>query len=146
MKKTFLVLVALAFVAVVPFAGCNTPAQKVDNAKDNVTQAKEDLDKANQAYLAEVETFKKESAAKTVTYDQRIAELKAKVAKVKGKAKVGYQKEIAKLERKNTEMKNMLKDYKEDGKDKWASFKTEFNHDMDELGQALKDFTVDNKK
>lgn len=146
MKKTFLVLVALAFVAAVPFSGCTNSAQKVDNAKDNVTQAKEDLDEANQAYLAEVEAFKKESEAKTVTYDQRIAELKAKVAKVTGKTKVGYQKQIAKLEKKNTEMKNMLKDYKEDGKDKWTSFKTEFNHDMDELGQALKDFTVDNKK
>jgi hypothetical protein len=28
----------------------------------------------------------------------------------------------------------------------WESFKREFNHDMDELGQALKDLTVDNKK
>jgi len=28
----------------------------------------------------------------------------------------------------------------------WESFKREFNHDMDEIGQALKDLTVDNKK
>ncbi len=146
MRKTILVLVALAFVAAVPFSGCTNSAQKVDNAKDNVDQAKVDLDQANQDYLTEVENFKKESAAKTVTYDQRIAELKAKVAKLKGKTKVAYQKEIASLEKKNTEMKKTLSSYKEDGKDKWTSFKTEFNHDMDELGNALKDFTVDNKK
>lgn len=28
----------------------------------------------------------------------------------------------------------------------WESFKREFNHDVDELGQALKDLTVDNEQ
>jgi DNA-directed RNA polymerase subunit N (RpoN/RPB10) len=27
----------------------------------------------------------------------------------------------------------------------WEAFKREFNHDMEELGKALKDLTVDNK-
>ena len=43
-------------------------------------------------------------------------------------------------------MKKRLEDYKADSKDKWESFKTEFNHDMDELGSAFKDLTVKNTK
>jgi hypothetical protein len=34
----------------------------------------------------------------------------------------------------------------EHSKTDWESFKTEFNHDMEGLGQALKDVTVNNKK
>jgi len=39
-----------------------------------------------------------------------------------------------------------LDSYKNDADSDWQSFKREFNHDMDELGHSLKDFTVDNKK
>jgi hypothetical protein len=28
----------------------------------------------------------------------------------------------------------------------WVSFKREFNHDMDEIGKAFEDLTIDNKK
>ena len=50
------------------------------------------------------------------------------------------------LEQKNTELKKILSDYKDEGQDKWTSFKNEFNHDMDELGKAFKDLTVKNLK
>ena len=39
-----------------------------------------------------------------------------------------------------------LDNYKVDASENWESFKREFNHDMSELGDALKDITVDNKK
>lgn len=32
------------------------------------------------------------------------------------------------------------------GKEKWGTFKTEFNHDMDELGKAFNNLTVNNIK
>ncbi len=43
-------------------------------------------------------------------------------------------------------MKIKMDNYKEDGKEKWEAFKSEFSHDMDELGSALKDLTVNNVK
>jgi len=36
--------------------------------------------------------------------------------------------------------------YKNDGNEKWESFKREFNYDMDELGQSLKDLGENNVK
>jgi nitrogen regulatory protein PII-like uncharacterized protein len=56
------------------------------------------------------------------------------------------QKMVNDLEQKNIVLKNKLADYKDEGPDKWTSFKTEFSHDMDALGKALKDFTLNNKK
>jgi len=39
-----------------------------------------------------------------------------------------------------------MDDYKQDGKENWEKFKAEFNHDMDELGKAFKDLTINNIK
>jgi predicted small secreted protein len=146
MKNTILKITAIAFVAMAMFASCNTPAQKVENAKDNVENAGVDLDKANREYLAEVENFRKEISAKIVTNDQLIAELKAKAANENRELKADYKEVIASLEKKNSDLKKKLDEYKEDGKKNWASFRDEVNQDMKELGRAVKDFFTDNKK
>lgn len=39
-----------------------------------------------------------------------------------------------------------MEPYKNDMNSDWQSFKEEFKHDTDEIDQALKDLTVDNKK
>jgi hypothetical protein len=43
-------------------------------------------------------------------------------------------------------LKMKLEDYQLNGKEGWEKFKAEFNHDMDELGSALKNLTEDNTK
>ncbi len=53
---------------------------------------------------------------------------------------------IAELDSKNTDMKRKLDNFKANGKDNWETFKTEFSHDMDELGNAFRDLTVKNTK
>jgi hypothetical protein len=42
------------------------------------------------------------------------------------------------LERKNIELKNKIREYKYEGKDKWEEFKKGFNRDVDIVGKALK--------
>ena len=71
--------------------------------------------------------------------DQIIADLKATIQHDKKAAKADYKSKVSALEQKNAEMKKKMKDYRQDGKDKWQAFKTEFTHDMDELGKAFKD-------
>jgi len=65
---------------------------------------------------------------------QSIKEFKARVANSKKETKADYDKTISDLEKKNTDMKRKLDEYNLEGKDQWNSFKTEFSHDMDELG------------
>ena len=48
------------------------------------------------------------------------------------------------MEKKNSELKTKLANFKEVEQDKWLAFRDEFNRDMNELGKSLKDFTVDN--
>jgi hypothetical protein len=146
MKKSMLILAACTCVAGAIMTSCNSSATKVDAARENVVQANQDLDQANKEYLADVENYKKETAARIASNDQTISDLKAGMAHEKRAVKAAYKKKVEELEQKNAEMKLKMEAYKAEGKDKWQTFKTEFSHDMDELGKAFKDLTVKNVK
>ena len=144
MKKLSLIFSALLLMAGTELISCNTSAEKVEKAEDEVKVANENLDEANAEYLVDVEQFKLETNQKIADNAKSIADFNARIATDKKLAKAEYKEKIAALELKNTDMQKKMADYKADGKDGWAKFKEEFNHDMDELGKALKDFTVKN--
>ncbi len=140
------IAVSILLVAFAIFSGCESSEKKVDDAQDNVVAANEALDEANAEYLADVEAYRKEKANLIAANDSSIVALKAKIANEKKDVKADYEKKITELEQKNKDLKAKMDDYKDEGKERWESFKREFNHDMDELGNALKDLTVNNKK
>lgn len=147
MKKpiqTLAILVMLVAVAI--FSGCESSEKKVDKAQDNVVAANEALDEANAEYLADIEAYRKEKANQIAANDSTILVLKTKIANEKKDVKADFEKKIAELEQKNRDLNAKMADYKDEGKERWESFKREFNHDMEELGKALKDLTVNNKK
>jgi F0F1-type ATP synthase membrane subunit b/b' len=146
MKKSILAIVASFFVAGAILTSCNTSAEKVENAQNNVKEANKDLDKANQEYLEDVENYRKETASKISANYQSIVDFNAKIEHETKKVKANYKKKITELEQKNTDMKKKMDDYKIEGKENWEKFKAEFSHDMDELGKAFKDLTVKNVK
>lgn len=138
-------LLAIMFGALLSVSACRSPEQKVDTAAVNLTEAKDDLSKAQEDYAAEVEKFKRESNEKVTSNEKIIADLKVKMKNENKEMKASYRENINTLEEKNATLKKRIDEYQDGGNEKWQSFKTEFNHDMDELGKSLKDFTVDNK-
>lgn len=139
-------MIVLAFVAGVVLTSCNTPAQKVENAEDNVAQAHDALDKANKEYEADMESYRMETADKIAINQKNIADFKARIEHEKKDAQAAYRKKVAALEQKNSDLKMKLDNYKAEGKENWRKFKIEFNRDMEELGIAFKDLTVKNVK
>ena len=135
MKKLLSALAVCIFITGAILTGCNTPAQKVDKAQNNVIEANKDLENANKEYLADIENYRKETANRIAANDQNIIEFKAKIEHDKKAAKADYNKKIAALEQRNRDMKKKMDEYKAEGKDNWVKFKAEFNHDMDELGK-----------
>ena len=94
----------------------------------------------------EWEAFKVSTDSIINENDMRIAELKVKM-KNTGKAMDStYENKIVQLQERNAAMKVKIQNYKDDNSQNWDSFKTEFNHDMSQLGNTLEDLTVDNKK
>lgn len=145
MKKLIFTLSATILLTGAIFTSCNTAAEKVDRAEDKLIKADENFNTAKDEYLADIEKFKKETNAKIDANNLTIADFKLKIATSKKDAQVYYQEQIAILEQKNIAMKQKLDAYEESGKDNWESFKTEFNKDMNDLGEAFKNFTVKNE-
>jgi len=137
-----------AMVAII--TSCEKRAEnKAERADEKVQDAQEDLKKAEieaEAAKEEYKQYQLESENKMSQYDLTIAELKEEANKTNSKTKAEYNKKIAELEEKNNGLKAKIKSFNYDSKEKWQAFQREFEHDMDDLGKALKEFAVDNKK
>lgn len=153
MKKSISTLaLAAAFIVALFATGCQSSSQKADKAEDKVVNAKEDLMKA-EAKAAELKLkaaeewkiFKAEAETKIGDNDRSIADLRDKMKVAGKKMSAEYSKSIDALEAKSKALRTKIDTYNTDTSD-WEAFKREFNHDMDEFGQAFKDLTVNNKK
>lgn len=153
MKKTLITFVAIMLVTVTIFTSCQSSAQKEKVAEENLQGAQKDLEKAQDnadedaAKTAKAEDwriFKLDAEAKIKANEIRIAGIREKM-KTSGKAPDAiYQTKIDLLEQQNKNMTARIEAYTKTQSD-WEEFKREFNHDMDQLGEALKDITVNNK-
>ncbi|CAN5422115.1 hypothetical protein BH10BAC1_BH10BAC1_02360 [soil metagenome] len=146
MKKSIFTLALITFVTGTMLTSCSSSAEKVDAAKADIETAQHDLDKAKEDYNEQYAKFKLESDQKITANEQLIADLKEYSKNKKKEAKITYDKAVSDLEETNEAMKAKVRDYKEEGNDKWESFKREFNHDMEELGQSITDLTKNNVK
>lgn len=154
MKKIIFTLTVTAFMTLTILVSCKPSTNeemvledRVEIAKDDVREAKDSLAVARkEANKDEWEAFKSQTDSVINYNEARIAELKLKMKKTGKSIDDKYKENIDVLEQKNRDLKAKTATYKKDRNADWQSFKREFNHDMDEIGQALKDLTVDNKK
>ena len=155
MKKSIFVLaVTITLIAGTIFTSCQSSVQKQEAARVKVQDAKIDLKEAQKdaaiatqvvATAEQWEAFRNESDLKIKANEVRINELTVKMKRPGEIFDAIYEKKITNLELQNREMRSRLVAY-ETSQSNWETFKREFNHDMDAIGQALKDLTVDNKK
>jgi hypothetical protein len=131
-------IIIVAIMAGTIFTSCKSAAQKEKIAKANVVEAKQDLQETKVDNANEWLTFKTESNAKILDNEKRIAELKIKMNKPGSTFDGLYRTRIEKLEAKNTELKSKLNNY--DGNEtQWKTFQSDFNRDMNEIGNNIKD-------
>lgn len=145
MKKSMLSI--FAFTIMIAFLNsCTSQSEEIENAEQDVVEANEKLDEANRMYLNDVEQYRIDTEAKVIANKKAIAELKAEKADAKKEINDEKNAEIARLEQKNDAMESRMRNYKTDDETNWTRFKTEFSRDMEELGQAFKDFSTKNVK
>ncbi len=116
--------------------------ENLKEAKQDEVAAKKDLKEAQKDSASEYQQFKIDENKKIQNNNKSIADFKARIAKEKKENRAQYEKKLSVLDQKNTDLKKRLNDFKDNGKDNWASFKRSFNHDMDQLGKSLKNFTI----
>lgn len=151
MKKSIFMLAILAGTL---FTSCKTNTEKEADAVEDVVDATEDLnavtedvnrDETTKANDAEWQAYKME-ANKTISENEtRIAELQNAMKKPGKTFDANYKKSIEDLVERNAALQTRIIDYENNQTD-WDTFKREFDSDMQGLGQAFKDLTVNNKK
>jgi uncharacterized protein YeaO (DUF488 family) len=143
---TFASVAVALFIGGIFSSGCQSAAQKEQASQDKMEAARL-VDEARAIEVAnanEWNEFKSEYEAKIQDNENRILELKEKMKKSGKKMDAALTERIEKLEQKNQDLRVRIANFDQTQTD-WQSFKREFNHDMDEIGKALKDLTVDNK-
>lgn len=156
MRKTIQILALTTLLAGATFSGCQSPSRKADQAEIKMQIAQQNLEEAQKevkiaearkaANIEEWETFKSNSEDKIRDMEISIAELKVKIKKSGSKLDALYEKKINTLEQNSKDLKAKIEASTNKSQSDLESFRREFSHDMDELGQALKDLTVNNKK
>jgi hypothetical protein len=167
MKKTmfYAALVAIATGSI--FTSCDSKAEKVEEAKEDVRDAnagvrdakadlreaehnaKEAQHDANDAQHAvnegqrelnaEYPQFRTEAEARIAESERRIALLHAELNRPgQGPLDGLREKKIIDLERRNAQLKSRLYSYENERTD-WATFKREFQRDMDGIAKSCRD-------
>jgi hypothetical protein len=146
MKNLIRLPIAIVLFSSATMISCDNSAKNLEKAQDAVIEADIDLVKANQEYLSDMESYKKETDTRIETNKKDIADFKARVSKEKMEIQMTYAQKIAELEQRNIDLKKRLDDFSAEGEAQWETFKDEFTRDMDELGNAFKDFTIEEEE
>ncbi|MBP6184291.1 MAG: hypothetical protein KA479_05075 [Saprospiraceae bacterium] len=150
----YLLALSVSLLFATMFTSCQSSSEKVEEASEDVQDAKEDLqdaksdaavEKARVANEEEWRMFRSENDVVIRSNETRIAELKANMKKSEKAADKAYAERINALEQRNKELNDRMSNYESNQSD-WESFKREFKHDMDAIGQGFNDLTVNNKR
>lgn len=144
MKKTILTLAITLVMAGTSLTAIGQQNRKAAKARKEVAEAKRDLREAKIDSAADYQRFNTEAEVQIVENDKKIAELRAQKANDNREIREKYNKQVLALEQKNNSLKTKIKGSAYTKTDKWASFKREFSHDMNEFGRAFKDIVVNN--
>ncbi len=150
MKTSIFKFLVLAAVVGMVYISCNnSPKQKeekLNDAKDEVVDAKEDLAKSKLDSIGDFNKYKESIENKLIENERKIAELKAKNTSKDKSTQELYVKQLDKLEMKNAELKHKIEDYKQGPEQKWELFKIDFNKDVDDLGKSISNMAERNMK
>ncbi|MFI0491187.1 hypothetical protein [Flavobacterium sp.] len=147
MKKIIFTLAFTALISGIVLTSCKPSNKEETESQEKVQEARENLVVAKKAASDEEWKAFEENTDSIINENEiQITELKLRMKKTGKSIDANYKKNIDVLDKKNKELKARMDMYKNDANSDWQSFKREFKHDKDELGQALKDLTVKNTK
>ncbi len=120
--------------------------KKTKKARENLDDAKKELHEARVDSAQDYNQFKEKAEKQSAENQKKIAELKEKNKTASKEIKEEYEKKIEAIEKKNDKLKKELANANNTKTNKWAAFKREFNHDLDEMNNAIDDLMKNNVK
>jgi len=141
MRSKLIKLSFTIFIAGCLFTACNSGENKgevADKSQDTIEELRAWIADTAGIHKSEWGKFKTDAEEKIRQNEDSMRVFKNKIGKADTKIKMKYEHEITRLEEKNSEMKTKLAGYKDESKEKWGKFKTNFNNSMDSLSADMK--------
>ena len=164
MKRSIIFAIVSSPILFSVFKSCKKPVKKDINAiEDNIEEAAQNLGKAAKQTQEEIKTdieadwekFRSESEIAIDNTETEIKSLREKIAIAGNQEREELKEGLDTLEQKNKKLKERLAErsrkfkenlieFNETAKEKQEEFEREFQHDIKELGAALKNLFKDN--
>jgi len=135
---------ATMFILSALIIGCDSPSAKIEEAHNEVVEATEELNSAKSNFETELKYFQSESDGIMAENDRKIAALKLSTNEMKKGKKMECLNQISELESKSKTLRGKFQSSK--NREDLNSFKTEFKYDVQELENAISDFSKNNIK
>lgn len=144
--KLLLLLPLSSLFIVIAICSCSNAENKTGRSELQVITSNAPYSEIDEQYESDFLEYKAQASSKLSDNDYSIVEFRSLIEQKRGSEKEDYDKKVADLEAKNTELRNNLEDYKEGSRDHWESFKAEFDYDMTGLGKAFQDLSTKNRQ
>lgn len=139
-KIQIIMFAAATLFSSIYVSSCKSPSESENSElKDDMNAVEQDLQEVKEDAKEKYEAFKMDAETKIDANLKALEELKNDAKDKSKEVKADLDKKIDELKMKNETLREKIRDYKEEGDDKWEAFKTEFGKDMDNLGEALKE-------
>jgi hypothetical protein len=139
---------ATAACVAILLSGCQQRESKIEIAQTKVTSAAQDLKEVKREVRADWQeswlSFKRESDMEIAANERSIIDLRREVTTVRKGLRDSFTARIDDIERRNTELRNRVNEYKDDGDEKWELFKKAVRRDMDNLNATRVKIVVRN--
>lgn len=138
MKKLLVGICAFAMIATMHLSAFSQEDKKSAEARKQLAEAETALTKAGIDSAADFERFKREAADKIEDNKKKIEQLKLADDEINLNFRNEYEGEIEILEKKNNRLLMKINKAADTKTSKWSEFKKEFNKDMTNLADAIK--------
>lgn len=156
LKNIFIPVITGCFISVM-ISSCGSPDKKPDEAFDRVKEKRESYDSIRgkdslqllrKAELLKIRESQDEWTRFKLETEKKILANEKTIKEIKGLPDISTAsfRKIKKLEKSNNDLRIKMDEYKEAMKVQWENFKTEINHDANEISTELKAMKTDNKK
>lgn len=144
--KKYISIAAFLFAAII-ITSCKNDPKDIDEAKEDVMDAKQEqaeanakADAAQHDSLSDYARLKAETNSLIADNKTRIAEFKVKLKTESAVNQVKFQKQIDDLEAKNEELQKDLDNWAEKGKERWDAFRDRVNKSVKDINDDINDY------
>ena len=144
MKKSIGLVAASLLIAGITFTSCKSNAEKVEDAQEDVVDAKmdemdaqQDLTEAKYENASDYEQFKAATKVVIAENETRIAEFKVKLKAESAENKAKWQAHVDASEKRNDQLEDDIDDFKDGASETWTDFKNRIEKSKNDINADI---------